>query len=52
MIFHQRSTSSLARLGLVLRSFMPALYPTMLEEMESFTDLHGNFSEAELPKMS
>jgi hypothetical protein len=29
----------------------PTLYPTLLEEMESFTGLQGNFSEAELPKM-
>jgi hypothetical protein len=35
----------------MLRSFMFALYPTMLEEMESFTGLQGNFSEAELLKI-
>jgi hypothetical protein len=29
----------------------PTLYPTLLEEMESFTGLQGIFSEAELPKM-
>jgi hypothetical protein len=29
----------------------PTLYPTLLEEMESFTGLQRNFSEAELPKM-
>jgi hypothetical protein len=29
----------------------PTLYPTLLEEMESFTSLQGNFSEAKLPKM-
>jgi hypothetical protein len=29
----------------------PTLYPTLLEEMEYFTGLQGNFSEAELPKM-
>jgi hypothetical protein len=38
-----------------LRSFamgdFPTLYPKLLEEMESFTGLQGNFSEAELPKM-
>jgi hypothetical protein len=51
MLFHQRSTSSLVRLSLVLRSFMSALYPTVLEEMESFTGLHGFFFEAELLKM-
>jgi hypothetical protein len=34
-----------------LRSFMSALYPTVFEEMESFTSLHGNFSEVELSKM-
>jgi hypothetical protein len=28
-----------------------ALYPTLLEEMESFTGLQGNFSKAELSKM-
>jgi hypothetical protein len=32
-------------------SEMPTLYPTLLEEMESFMGLQGNFSEAELPKM-
>jgi hypothetical protein len=30
---------------------MSALYPIVLEEMESFTGLQGNFSEAELSKM-
>jgi hypothetical protein len=29
----------------------PTLYPTLLEEIESFTGLQGNFSEVELPKM-
>jgi hypothetical protein len=29
----------------------PTLYPTLLEEIESFMGLQGNFSEAELPKM-
>jgi hypothetical protein len=29
----------------------PTLYLTLLEEMESFTGLQRNFSEAELPKM-
>jgi hypothetical protein len=28
-----------------------SLYATLLEEMNSFTGLQGNFSEAELPKM-
>jgi hypothetical protein len=31
--------------------FMNPLPNILLEEMESFTGLQGNFSEAELPKM-
>jgi hypothetical protein len=33
------------------RRFPNPLPNILLEEMESFTDLQGNFSEAELPKM-
>jgi hypothetical protein len=29
----------------------PILYPTLLEEIESFTGMQGNFSEVELSKM-
>jgi hypothetical protein len=29
----------------------PTLYPTLLEKMESFMGLQGNFSEAEFPKI-
>jgi hypothetical protein len=32
--------------------FPNPLYATLLEEIKSFTGLQGNFSEAELPKMS
>jgi hypothetical protein len=37
--------------NLYIYVIMRTLSPTLLEETESFTGLHGNFSEEQLPKM-